>query len=111
MRVQWCSWPILLGLLLELTAASRLPLIVFQHHHNLYHRLEDMFDDWALQTTVSPEYHAYKTDDTEFRPLRILYQVGVSSCDIPTINYLLYCYLLFISRKPSCLKYIKLNFT
>lgn len=81
MRVQWCSWPILLGLLLELTAASRLPLIVFQHHHNLYHRLEDMFDDWALQTTVSPEYHAYKTDDTEFRPLRILYQVGVSSAN------------------------------
>ncbi|KAG8284075.1 hypothetical protein J6590_003766 [Homalodisca vitripennis] len=61
----------------SLVNGSRLPLIVFQQHHHLFHRLEDMFDDLALQTTVSPEYHAYRTvAESDYRPLRILYQVG-----------------------------------
>lgn len=72
--------------------SSRLPLVVFQHHHSLYHRLEDMFEDWALQTTQSPEYHAYKTDDSDdFRPLRILYQVGVSGDSLYGWRILLIC--------------------
>lgn len=63
----------------QCTSPSRLPLIVFQHHHHPFHRLEDMFeDDWSLPTVPPQEYHAYKTDDTDYRPLRILYQVGVS---------------------------------
>ncbi|XP_046678881.1 protein giant-lens [Homalodisca vitripennis] len=68
----------------SLVNGSRLPLIVFQQHHHLFHRLEDMFDDLALQTTVSPEYHAYRTvAESDYRPLRILYQVGESEEELP----------------------------
>lgn len=71
--MMWSTVLVVVAGLLE-ASSSRLPLIVFQHHH-LYHKLEDALEEFALQTTVSPEYLAYNTD---YRPLRVLYQVGVS---------------------------------
>lgn len=71
---------LLLDACVDLLSASRLPLVVFQHHHSHHYHVDNLFDDLGIHlgttTTVSPDYGL----EHNSRPLRVLYQIGVSNC-------------------------------
>jgi hypothetical protein len=62
--------------------SSRLPLVVFQHHHNHHRHLYDEQDIQQLEETTAPagDYHHFPHNNhfTDGKGIRVLYQVGVS---------------------------------
>lgn len=92
--------------------ASRLPLVVFQHHHTHHHHIYDEQDVQQVQeesnAPASDNHHFphFKNFD-EGRGMRVLYQVGVSTVD--TVSQYITTVKFCTSEMGSC-KYAPIRF-